>query len=109
MLVAMAIEDMLAEAHCSVVGPVGTLRGAMELLARDEAIDAAVVDLNLDGEAAMPLVDALAERAIPFVVCTGYGSTPLPPPHQDVPVLGKPYGLSELVQKLLQLLEGKTA
>jgi DNA-binding NtrC family response regulator len=104
MLVAMAIEDVLAESNCAIVGPVGTLRAALVLLDKDDAIDAAVVDLNLDRESAMPLLDALAERRIPFVVCTGYGNTRLPPPHQDVPVLGKPYGLTELIQKLRQLL-----
>ena len=109
MLVAMAIEDVLADANCSIVGPVGTLGAAMALVAQDSAIDAAVIDLNLDRESALPLADALAERRIPFVVCTGYGNARLPPPHQDVPVLGKPYGLTELTAKLRELLEGKVA
>ena len=104
MLVAMAIHDILAEANCSVVGPVGSLGAAMTLLDQDDAIDAAVIDLNLDRESALPLADALAERRIPFVVCTGYGNVRLSPPHQDVPVLGKPYGLTELTGKLRQLL-----
>jgi CheY-like chemotaxis protein len=109
MLVAMAIEDILADSNCTVVGPVGTLGAAIALLDQDDAIDAAVIDLNLDRQSALPLADALAERRIPFVVCTGYGNTRLPPPHQDVPVLGKPYGLAELTLKLRQLLEVEAA
>lgn len=109
MLVAIAIEDILADSHYAVVGPVGTLGAAMALLDRDDAIDAAVIDLNLDGESALPLADALAERGIPFVVCTGYGDARLPPPHQDVPILGKPYGLNELTTKLGQLLRKEAA
>jgi CheY-like chemotaxis protein len=109
MLVAMAIEDILAEANGTVVGPVGTLAGALTLLEQDDDIDAAIIDLNLDRESALPLADALAERSIPFIVCTGYGNARLPPPHQDVPVLGKPYGLTELTLKLRQLLEAEAA
>jgi DNA-binding NtrC family response regulator len=109
MLVAMAMEDILAEANGEVVGPVGTLEGALALLEQDDAIDAAVIDLNLDRQSSLPLADALAERGIPFIVFTGYGDVRLPPPHQNVPVLGKPYGLTELAARLAQLLVPRTA
>ncbi len=109
MLVAMAIEDVVAEANGVVVGPVGTLAAAMALLEQDDAIDAAVIDLNLDRQSSLPLADALAARGIPFIVCTGYGNTPLAPPHHDVPVLAKPYGLTELAARLSQLLVPRAA
>ena len=109
MLVAMAIEDVVAEASGTVVGPVGTLAAALTLLDQDDAIDAAIIDLNLDRESSLPLADALAERGIPFIVCTGYGDARLPPPHQNVPVLGKPQGLTELAVRLSQLLVPRTA
>jgi CheY-like chemotaxis protein len=109
MLVAMAIEDIVAEANGTVVGPVGTLAAALALLEQDGAIDAAIIDLNLDRQSSLPLADALAERGIPFIVCTGYGDARLPPPHQDVPVLGKPYGLTELATRLGQLLVPRPA
>jgi DNA-binding NtrC family response regulator len=109
MLVAMAIEDIVAEANGTVVGPVGSLAGALVLLDQDDAIDAAIIDLNLDRQSSLPLADALAARGIPFIVCTGYGEARLPPPHQDVPVLGKPQGLSGLAARLGQLLVSRAA
>jgi DNA-binding NtrC family response regulator len=109
MLVAMAIEDIVAEAGGTVVGPVGTLVGALALIEQDVAIDAAIIDLNLDRQSSLPLADALAERGVPFIVCTGYGNARLPSPHQNVPVLGKPYGLTELAARLGQLLVPRPA
>ena len=47
----------------------------MQIIDR-EAIDAVVLDINLDGEMACPIADELMTRAIPFLFSTGYGSEP---------------------------------
>ena len=36
-----------------------------------EAIDAAVLDINLNGQKNYPVADALAARRVPFVFSTG--------------------------------------
>lgn len=60
-----------------VVGPVGRLGQAMEL-ARSEALDAAILDVRLDGETSFPLADLLAERGVPMLFATGYDHAHLP-------------------------------
>jgi hypothetical protein len=53
-----------------IVGPVRSVDLAIYLL-HGTMIDAAILDLNLDGEEVYPLADALSERRIPFVFATG--------------------------------------
>ena len=42
-------------------------------LARDADIDAAILDVNLDGQESFPAAEILLERNIPFVFASGYG------------------------------------
>jgi len=97
-LVALLLEDMLAELGHTVVGPVARLDKALEAAQR-EAFDVAILDVNINGEAAYPIADALAARGIPFVFSTGYGKTSLRAPYSDRPALQKPFQRHEL-QKL---------
>ena len=61
-----------------VVGPVPTREQALGLLSGPERIDLAVLDINLRGESAFPIADALAERGVPFLFATGYGQASVP-------------------------------
>src|SRR5215469_12275293 len=70
-LVADTICEVLADRGCEVVGPVPSLERGWKL-AQEEALDGAVLDVNLAGEASFPLADALAKRGIPFLFLTGY-------------------------------------
>lgn len=99
MIVAMQIEDMLHAAGCEVVGPVGTLQAAITL-AHAEALDAAVLDINLDGEKVYPAAEELQARGIPFILATGYGESTLPEKWRNQPRLNKPYRREQLVQLL---------
>jgi two-component sensor histidine kinase/DNA-binding response OmpR family regulator len=88
-LVAMVMRDMLTELGFHVVGPFGRSADAAAA-AREEDVDAAVLDINLDGEAAYPVADLLAARGIPFVFVTGYGAESIDGRFAHVPVLQKP-------------------
>jgi len=71
----MAAEDLrrdLEQVGAVVVGPVPSVTDALTVLTQEEAIDGAVLDVNLRGEKAYPVADALRERGIPFVLSTGY-------------------------------------
>ena len=89
-LVAMMVETILTDLGCVVVGPVGRLAAALELVAT-VALDGAIVDVNVGGEQAYPLADALAAAGVPFVFATGYGRAGLDERYADVPVLQKPF------------------
>jgi len=99
MIVAMQIEDMLRAAGCEVVGPVGTLQAAITL-AHEEALNAAVLDINLDGEKVYPAAEELQARGIPFILATGYGESTLPEQWRDKPRLSKPFQREQLEQLL---------
>ena len=98
-LIALLLEDMLAELGHTVVGPVARFDKALETAQR-EAFDVAILDVNINGEEAYPIAEALAARDIPFVFSTGYGKESLRPPYNDRPALQKPFERHDL-QKLL--------
>ncbi len=95
MLVAMNIEDMLLEHGFVVAGIASRLAPALAL-AREGRFDAAMLDVNLAGEASFPVADLLAERGIPFLFATGYGRQGLEDRFRACPILQKPFRAAEL-------------
>jgi CheY-like chemotaxis protein len=102
-LVAMALEDMLLDLGCIIVGPALGLQTGMEM-ATDEILDGAVLDINLDEDRSFPIAEILTARAVPFLFATGYGNQGLEPPFETASVLAKPYSLESLKQSLLGIL-----
>ncbi|MFY7835373.1 MAG: response regulator [Novosphingobium sp.] len=96
-IVAAMLCDVLEDAGAVPHGPVGRINEAMEAIASG-GIDAVVLDWNLAGEPSLPIAATLAERGIPFVIATGYGSVEAP--FDDRPILGKPYVSGHLLEKL---------
>lgn len=99
LLIAMALEGVLAGAGYGVVGLCPDVASALSLL-RAREVDAALLDINLGGEKVFPVADALAVRGIPFVFLTGYGKTNLPDRHAGRPTVTKPYRPQELLAAL---------
>jgi len=97
---ARALEKLGAE----VVGPVPSKDKALTLLGTGP-LDAAVLDINLKGEAVFPVADALREQGVPFVFATGYDEASVPPGYQDVPRWEKPFKPDDLAKVLPGLLE----
>ncbi|MFO1024990.1 MAG: response regulator [Acetobacteraceae bacterium] len=97
-LIAMVIEEQLAELGCEVSGA-SRLEEAMEK-AKILPLDAAVLDVNLAGMLSYPVAQILHARGVPFVFATGYGVQGLPPELSGVPVLSKPFGQQELAAAL---------
>ena len=98
-IVAMLIEDMLDELGYAVVGP--TARTAEALAQIDkEAIDGAILDVNLGDEPSYRVADALIERGVPFIFVTGYGEAGLDAAYRQHPVVQKPFTRDRLEQAL---------
>ena len=90
------------EAHgAEVLGPVPSIEDAEDLLATGPAPDAALLDLNLGGEMAIPLADAFQDRGILFAFTTGYEAWSVPEGYAHVPRFEKPVDPSRLVRWLL--------
>jgi DNA-binding response OmpR family regulator len=103
MTIVLLIEDALLEIGAEVIGPAARLDVALRL-AREALIDAAILDVNIQGGNIYPVADVLAERRIPFVFCSGYSDWALEERHRDRPRLTKPYSTRELCECVLQLL-----
>ena len=103
MLVAMNIEDMLLELGHEVAGLASRLGPALAL-AGESRFDAAMLDVNLDGEPSFPVADLLARRGIPFLFATGYGRQGIDGRYRDFPMLQKPFRTVELGAALAGLL-----
>lgn len=104
-VIAFALEDMLAELGCEVVGPAFRLEDAVAMSASEE-LDAAILDVNLNDQRSYAAADELNRRAIPFLFATGYGETGVEWDGRQVPRLAKPYRKDQIeaaLRKLLQL------
>jgi chemotaxis family two-component system sensor kinase Cph1 len=103
-MVLMLIEDVVIDLGWDIVGPAMRLPEALKL-ACEAAIDAALVDVNLDGEMSWDAAAILQDRKIPFVFTTGYDSaTVLPERFAGHPVLNKPFSAEDVGRTLQTLL-----
>lgn len=100
-LVAMLLEDILADLGCEVVGPAMRLHEGLEL-ARVNGLDAAILDINLAGERSYPIADLLEEKAVPHLFVTGYGHSGRPGKADRV--LQKPYRAPQLQAALSEMI-----
>jgi len=102
-LIRMLLEDMLDELGYGVAAAVGTISEARQIATSGD-FNAAILDVNLDGEEIYPIADILAKRGLPFVFVTGYGECSLPEPYRGRPALQKPFQAEQLKSALVGLL-----
>jgi CheY-like chemotaxis protein len=67
MLVAILLEDMLAELGFEVAGTASRVANALPLV-DTLTFDIAILDVNLAGEESFPIADALAEKGCPMTL-----------------------------------------
>jgi PAS domain S-box-containing protein len=103
-LVAMMMNGFLDQLDCHVVGPCNTPFEALAFL-KDNALDGAILDINLGGETVYPVADALVRLGIPFVFVTGYGSESVDSRFSQVKRLEKPIGFESLRETVRELCE----
>jgi CheY-like chemotaxis protein len=103
MLVALVLQDMLADLRCVVVGPSTTVDEALAQIEK-QVPDAAVLDVNLNGQMSYPVADALLACHVPFVFSTGYSSNRLQDGYRTYPALQKPYHVMELGDALARVM-----
>lgn len=103
-LVALMIEDMLADLGIDVTLSASTLADA--LAAAEAEFDFALLDINLRGERSFPAAEALRRRGKPFMFVTGYGTLGTYGTDFDVVVLQKPFTIADLRAGLLRVVPG---
>jgi len=102
-MIAMLIEDMLTELGCTPVGPASNLPQAFAAI-HGETFEAAILDVNLNGERTLPVAEELRSRKLPFLFATGYGAPGIEGGFKEQATLTKPFTQSDLETALRGIL-----
>ena len=89
-LMALDLQRLLHEAGYRVVGPATTVAEIQRMIQRGD-IDCAILDLDIDRRAPLPIADLLAFADVPFVYLTTGALGPVPSRHKQRPVVEKPF------------------
>jgi DNA-binding response OmpR family regulator len=103
-LIAMMLGEWLEELGHVAVGPASTIAQAMALVDA-ETLHAAILDVNLNGEQANAVADALRAKRVPFAVASGDSHAASEDHFKGHPVVPKPYDFN-MVSQTLELLIG---
>ena len=103
-LIALDVQDVLEDAGYIVAGHAANHDRAVAL-ASSEAIDAAVLDVNLAGVEVWPAAEILRRRGIPFLLVTGlWAGAEVPVFCARAPRLTKPFQTAALLDTLARLV-----
>ena len=103
-LVAMAMAEELRAGGWTVIGPATSLDEAQALVTSDVPLDAAILDIHLQGRWVHTLAEELERRGVPFVVCTGYEMVDPDGRFASAPMISKPIAPHRLGETLDELL-----
>jgi PAS domain S-box-containing protein len=96
-VVSLALCEVLTELGFEVVGPFGSTVDALQAT-HTANFDAAILDVNLNGDLIYPVAQILMERGLPFIFVTGYGPESIDRRFRDVVALHKPVDAAMLAQ-----------
>ncbi|MCE7028649.1 HWE histidine kinase domain-containing protein [Jiella avicenniae] len=101
MIISLDAEQMLLDNGAARVMTAMSVREAKRIV-ENEALDIALLDVNLGGETSFALAPILKQRGIPFVFVTGYGEKLDLPEEIDreVEAIKKPFATDQLVAAL---------
>lgn len=102
MLIALGLIDVV-EALGGSCAAGSRVANSLALVAT-EPFNAAIVDMNLAGEPANAVMDALSARGIPIIITTGYGVDAIAEKYRSLPRLSKPYLPAQVEEALLSVL-----
>ncbi len=103
-LIAMELAQAVHNAGGEVAGSVGEIGEALRII-NESSIDAALLDMNLNGQRSDELAAALKRLNIPFAFVTGYARESLPKAFQDAELLNKPFSSGQIGETLIRLFD----
>jgi CheY-like chemotaxis protein len=107
-LIAMMIEELLAELGWTVDGSAHSEAEAFILLDRCSP-KLALLDINLGLTTSLAVAASCRERHIPVVFMTGYSIQDVPRQRGDAPVLSKPFSPEDLKRALKWAIDTEAA
>ena len=103
-IIALHIQAIVESLGCLVSGPVSSAGAAIELL-RVDALDAALLDVNLQGTTVLPVAQECRLRNIPLILITAYGQLPLDDRLlNDAIRIRKPFSRGDIVTALSSVI-----
>ena len=102
-MIAGLIEAILSKGGWSVVGPVATLERALETIER-ERLDAALLDVRVNGHDAYAVAHVLMRRRIPFIFVSGFARKEMPPAYRHCAYMAKPFTPSAILALLEEVV-----
>jgi CheY-like chemotaxis protein len=104
MLIAMMLQSLVEELGHRVVYRASTAAEALAIVDADHSqLDAATLDINLDGEHTDEVANALFARGIPFIITTGYDDPKLLAGFPVQPIIHKPFVPRQLDEAIRRL------
>jgi CheY-like chemotaxis protein len=101
--IASDLKRALAGEGAEVIGPVSSVAAGLEQVERGAA-EAALLDVNLEGDSSLAIADRLSALGIPFIFITGYDGWALPDAYRDVVRVPKPFAVSAVLAAVDRLL-----
>ncbi|HKQ12408.1 MAG TPA: hypothetical protein VJT80_03180 [Steroidobacteraceae bacterium] len=98
--IALDLCECLDQAGARVVGPACSVKDALSVLESGGALDAAVLDIELEGEPVYVVADRLQQLGVPYLFTTGYESTEIPDRYKLAPRFEKPVGVSAILDAI---------
>lgn len=106
--VANQIASAFRQVGARVVGMAPTVRQALRVIEDHSQLDGAVIDLDLRGEMAYPIVDRLEERGVPYILATAFEEYQIAPEYRNVPRCSKPFAGRDVAGFYSRLMNGAT-
>lgn len=107
-ITALMVEAALLNEGADVIGPASTVQQALALL-KQHTPDVATLDLNLNGELATKVANALNALNVPFLIVSAYSNRD----HLQLPlaagVVQKPYSPESVIAAVVAILAKRKA
>ncbi|QCI93807.1 response regulator [Novosphingobium sp. EMRT-2] len=102
-LLAMMLEESLADLGHEVIGPAASAEHALSLLT-DNPVEAALLDFSLGSDGnSVPVARQLRDAGIPFCYLSGHATLDAGTGAPDAPLLSKPVSMAALEDALARM------
>lgn len=100
-LLAMLLEDVLAEFGCTLIGPFAHNEDALTFLSQNpDGCDFGILDVNVSGHRSDIVAAEFDRLGLPFIFSTGYDESALDERWRHKPSLRKPFRPTDLERLL---------
>jgi DNA-binding NtrC family response regulator len=108
-LISADLSNEINAEGAKVIGPVGTVEAALNVIGSIDSLDGAILDIKLMEKMSFQVADVLAAHHVPFIFWTGYPcDVVIPAHHAKVTCLEKPAKPHDVSRVLKKLLAGRS-